>query len=253
MMHHMNTEQTSTPIRQTAINGLAIAGFVALVAAGIWLAIYSTRFVPTAVNGVGAAAVYLGSVLTPTDDASISVAPTTQTTISFGNESSAPTTITTPISPNQIIAQTAGEKTSGAYQIGGPTTTNVLSGLPDFVVSIGAAGYLTAVSADSFVVSSTVPSGSRPAIKFTIKNIGANRSGGWRFSASIPTQTAYIYQSPLQQSLNPGDRIDYTLGFDQPIAGADKIISVIANFDNSVGESNMDNNSASAKLTILGG
>lgn len=251
--YNMNTDQPTTPIRQAAINGLAIAGFVALVSAGIWLAIYSTRFVPTTVNGVGAAAVYLGSVLTPTDDASLSIVPTTPTTIPFGNESSNLTNITIPIPPNQTAAPAAGEKTSGAYQIGGPATTNVLSGLPDFVVSIGATGYLTAASADSFVASSTVPSGSRPAVKFTIKNIGTNKSGEWRFSASIPTQTAYIYQSPLQQSLNPGDSIDYTLGFDQPIAGTDKMISVTANFDRAIGESNTNNNSASATLTILGG
>lgn len=245
-------DKTSIPSRQAAINGLAVVGFVALVAAGIWLAVYSTRFVPTAVNDIGAAAVYLGSVLTPTDDTSLSVAPATSTTISFGNESSTPTTITIPISSNQIIAQTAGEKTSGAYQIGG-APTSVLSGLPDLVVNISAIGYLATTSADSFVASSTVPSDSRPAVRFTIKNIGTNRSGEWRFSASIPTQTSYIYQSLPQQSLNPGDSIDYTLGFDQPIAGADKMISVTANFERTIGESNMNNNSASAKLTILGG
>ena len=246
----MNTGQPITPLRQAAINGLAVAGFVALVAGGIWLAIYSTRFVPDVVSRVGSAAVYLGSIFTPAEPTlSVVPTPTASTTISFGTTTD--TAPTTPVQPTKITP-TAGEKTDSTYQIGGAPTV-VLSGLPDFLVNISAIGYLTTASADSFVASSTVPSGSRPAVKFTIKNIGTNKTGEWRFSASIPTQSSYIYFSPFQQSLNPGERIEYTLGFDQAIAGSDKMISVTANFDRAIGESNTNNNSASANLTILGG
>lgn len=255
----MNTDQSNTSLQQTAINGLAVVGFVALVAGGIWLAIYSTRFVPEVIGRVGAAAVYLGSVIIPAEPSlsavSTTTTPTASTTISFGETNLATdATGTPPIPPPpKQTSPTAGDRTGSAYQIGGPATTSVLSGLPDFVVNIDAIGYLTAASADSFVASSTVPSGSRPAVKFTIKNIGTNKSGEWRFSASIPTQSSYIYFSPFQQSLSPGERIEYTLGFDQPIAGANKTISIMANFDSAIGESNTNNNSASANLTILGG
>lgn len=54
--------RTDTPIRRMVANGAAVVGFVSLVIAGMWLAVYSTRFVPTVVNGAGAAAVYLGSI-----------------------------------------------------------------------------------------------------------------------------------------------------------------------------------------------
>ena len=252
----MDMDQPITPVRQVAIHGLAVAGFIALVAAGIWLAVYSTRFVPTVVNSFGSAAVYLGSVFTPANGPTLSVVPNppASTTISFGNTrpttSTSTTTKTTSPAKPKPIATTAGEKTSGTYQIG--TTTNVLSGLPDFSIHITAIGYLATTSAESFVASSTVPSGSRPAVRFTIKNIGTNVAGPWRFSASIPTQSAFLYQSTAQQSLNPGDSIDYTLGFDQAIAGSNKMISITANFDRAVGESNTNNNSASAQLTILG-
>lgn len=248
---------TITPNRQAAINGLAVVGFVALVIAGIWLAIYSTRFVPTVVSRIGVAAVYLGSVFTPAKGPSLSVVqnPTASTTISFGTadstaSTSASSSVVAPAN-SKPITTTAGEKTNSTYQIGG--TTNVLSGLPDFYINITDVGYLVTTSADSFVTSSTVPAGSRPAVRFTIKNIGTNVASSWRFSASIPTQTSYIYQSQTQQSLNPGDSIDYTLGFDQAIAGSNKMISVTVNFDHTVGESNTNNNSASAQLTILGG
>jgi len=131
-------------------------------------------------------------------------------------------------------------------------SSGTLTGLPDFIVTINEVGYLTTSTTDSFVASSTVPTGNRPAVKFTIKNVGTNTTGSWRFSASIPTQTAYIFQSQPQQSLSPGDSIDYTLGFDQANRGSNQTISITANFDHAVAESNSDNNSNSAKITILG-
>ncbi|HUX80936.1 MAG TPA: CARDB domain-containing protein [Candidatus Paceibacterota bacterium] len=235
---------------------LAIAGFIALVGATMWLAIYSTRFVPSVVGRIGSAAVYLGSVFTPSTPPSLSVVPTASTTIPFGGDATttASTTANKSVSTTtapKSVAPTAGEETTNTYQIGG-TGSPTLSGLPDFIVTINATGYLATSSATSFVATTTVPAGSRPAVRFTIKNIGSNVTGPWRFSASIPAQNAYIYQSAPQQSLSPGDSIDYTLGFDQANKGAGKMISITANFDHAVTESNTNNNSASASLTILG-
>ena len=67
-IYRMDTDQFITPARQAIINGLAVFGFIALIATGIWLAVYSTRFVPAVVSRVGGAAVYLGSVLTPASE-----------------------------------------------------------------------------------------------------------------------------------------------------------------------------------------
>jgi hypothetical protein len=247
----MSNYQTNLQVRRTAITGLAVVGFIALVAAGIWLAVYSTRFVPKVVNGFGEAAVYLGSILIPNHTSGLSVVPTptASTTISFG-ATDATSTSATSTAPKQI-ATTAGTETSGTYQING-TSAPVLSGLSDLIVHINAIGYLSTDSTNSFISSATVPAGSRPAVSFTIKNIGTNASGQWRFSASIPTQTGYIYQSQLQQSLNPGDSIDYILGFDQANVGANKTVSITANFDHAIAESNTNNDSASVTMTILG-
>jgi hypothetical protein len=248
----MNTSETRVFNRPAMVNTLAVVGFVALVGASMWLAVYSTRYIPTVVGRLGAAAVYLGSVFNTAEGPSLSVIPTASTTIPFGNGTTTEPVDTTPTSPKPVTP-TAGDRTSGTYPINGtPATSPVLSGLPDFVVSIDTLGYLATASTDSFVASSTVPSGSRPAVKFSIKNIGSNVAGAWRFSASIPTQTSYIFQSPTQQPLNPGDSIDYILGFDQANKGADQMISITANFDRAVSESNANNNSASAKITILG-
>ena len=256
----MNEIESTSTTRQTVINGLAIAGFIALIILGIWLAVYSTRYVPKVVNRIGAAAVYLGSVFTPADEPSLSVVPvpTASTTIPFGTPATTTPVATTPTPTTPkpkpaTVPVTAGPATSGTYPMGGTTPSPVApSGLPDFIVTINTVGYLATTSADSFIASSTVPAGSRPAVRFTIKNVGTNVTGSWRFSASIPTQSAYIYQSQPQQALMPGDSIDYTLGFDQANRGSGQMISITANFDNAVAESNASNNSAAASITILG-
>jgi hypothetical protein len=254
----MNTFKDGASTRQTAITSLAVIGFVALMAFGMWLAVYSTRYVPTIVGRIGSAAVYLGSVFTPGSSPSLTVTENaTSTIISFGESTSTPTSAATPPEPVAIAPKpapvTAGPKTGGVYQIGGATSTPAtLYGFPDLIVTIKNVGYLATTSADSFVAATSVPYGNRPAVTFSIKNIGTNVTGSWRFSATIPTQTSYLYQSLPQQSLAPGDSIDYTLGFDQANKGTDQMISITANFDHAVTESNLNNDSASAKLTILG-
>lgn len=257
-MNTTNTHESSQPYRQAAVNGLAVIGFVALIGLGVWGAIYSARFVPETADRIGTAAVYLGSLFTPGQDSSIpanlSVVPT-PTTISFGTTTppTATTTSTsqTPITkPTRVVpATTAGTQTSGVRQIG--TVAPAPYGLPDLSVTISAIGYLTTDSADSFVGSGTVPAGKRPAVKFTIKNVGTNWSGTWRFNASIPTKTTYTYESERQQSLAAGDSIDYVLGFDRASTGTSQPITITANFDKALVESNMNNNTISANLTIL--
>lgn len=252
----MNEQRNSISNRATIMNALAVAGFIALIGASMWLAVYSARYVPSVVNRLGAAAVYLGSVFVPSEEPTLSVVPTPIASSAISRSIESPVTSAGAASKPETskqISPVAGQKTTSTYQIAGAAMTSALVGLPDLIATINAVGYLATSSAESFVASTTVPSGLRPAVAFTIKNIGTNASGPWRFSATIPTQSFYLYQSQLQQSLNPGDSIEYTLGFDQAIAGVDKLISISANFDRAIGESTTDNNNASAKVTIIGG
>lgn len=244
---------TSSANRATAVSVLAVVGFVALIGASIWLAAYSTRYIPEIADRFGTAAVYLSSFFTP-EPATLSVVPTpvATTTLPFTPvATTTPEVVKTPAPVKPKPPTTPGSQTSTTYQISG-TSTPSFYGLPDLVVHIDAIGYLATSSADSFVASSTVPVGSRPAVKFIIKNAGTNVAAPWRFSASIPTRSAYIFQSQIQQQLAPGESIEYTLGFDQAITGTGKMISVTANYDRTIGESDPNNNSASAYLTILG-
>ncbi|HUQ30464.1 MAG TPA: CARDB domain-containing protein [Candidatus Paceibacterota bacterium] len=254
----MNTNQNTPDTgRAAATNGLAVVGFIALVLGGMWLAVYSARFVPAAVSKLGAAAVSLTQIFNPAP-ASISVIPTATTTISFGGETatSTPATTTPPVvtptpKPTPAPTPAPGPSTTTTAPISGtPGTPAALYGFPDFVTSITVVGYLTGTSGDSFVGGTTVPSGARPAVKFTVRNAGTNATGPWRFTAVIPTKSAYTYTSDLQQNLNPGESIDYTLGFDEADRGSNKTITINADADHAIADTNFNNNSASASVTI---
>lgn len=61
----------------------------------------------------------------------------------------------------------------------------------------------------------TVRNGQRVALQFTIENVGTNVTPtNWTFTASLPYNPVYTYQSGPQQALYPGDKIVYTLGYD---------------------------------------
>ncbi len=247
----------SHPNRAAIINILAVAGFIALVAGALWLALNSTRFIPTIVNGIGSAAVYIGSVFVPSPaPANIAVVPTASTTISFGTPvatSTAPVATTTaPVASTTPVVTKPTPKpvaTGGTYTVV-QGTTPTYSGLPDLSAHIDVIGYLTSADTSSFVGGGSVPAGERPAVKFTVKNVGTNWSGTWRFTASIPTRTSYTFKSDIQPSLAPGDSIEYILGFDRPSKGSGQTVTITVNSDNTVQEANTNNNVAKADLTI---
>ena len=52
------------------------------------------------------------------------------------------------------------------------------------------------------------------SVVFTVENIGTNVvASGWMFNANLPINGSYLYTSAPQRSLNPGDKIVYTLTF----------------------------------------
>jgi hypothetical protein len=53
------------------------------------------------------------------------------------------------------------------------------------------------------------------AIRFSVTNVGSKTSDNWTFNAVLPTYPMHIFHSKSQKALAPGDRIDFTLGFDQ--------------------------------------
>lgn len=233
----MNSNQPVPQGRQAAINGLAIVGFIALVLAGIWLALYSTRYVPLVVDRLGVAAVYLGSAFVGPAEPGLSVVPSPGATTTIPGSGS---TTTPPYAP----PSGAGGST------GGTAARPALYGLPDLLVTVSATGYLaTKNSYESFVANPTIPANKQPAIRFSVQNIGTNTSAPWRFRATVPDGNSCTYESLWQPPLPPGAKIDYTLGYDRVRKCPDEV-TITVNFDNAIAESNTANSTISLTLTI---
>jgi hypothetical protein len=241
-----------TFVRQSVINALAGIGFIAILGLGMLAAVYLARFVPTAVSGVASAIVSVSSVFFPSDEGNgiVIIPPTVPGGVST---TTTPGEIATSTGSTGAVSNpgTPGGEQTGTYLIGTTTVSTNPYGLPDLVPTIIATGIMTGTTTNSFVATSTPSTKDRIGIRFSVKNEGTNVSGVWRFSVVIPTDSAYVFESPIQQSLNPGERVEYTLGFDRARAGTNQKISIRADFSNLVNESNESNNSANTAVTII--
>lgn len=240
-------------VRQSVINALAGIGFIAVLGLGMLTAIYLARFVPQAVTGVATAVVSVTSVFFPAEEnPGIVIIPTPENpggTTPVGVATSTTATSTTP-SVSTPVTPRPGTEQTGTYTIGTTTHTTSMYGLPDLVPTIIATGIMTGTTTNSFVATTTLTTSDRIGVRFSVKNEGTNASGVWRFSVVLPTDTAYVFESPMQESLNPGDRVEYTLGFDRPRAGTNQQITVRADFSNLVNESNEANNVVTKTIVI---
>jgi hypothetical protein len=254
-MDSQTSQQTSSQkdpkqqTRQAALAGLAVAGFIALVIVGITLAIYTARYIPIAISKIGgSSALFTSSTSTPT----LSVVPV-NTSIPFASSTVETVAMTPSVTP---IADTDMSNTQSASVANAVTPAPVHTkpayyGLPDLSVTVLAVGYLAGDTTDTFVATSIIPAGAHPAIKFAVKNVGTNVSGPWAFTANIPSASGPFFHSDTESSLNPGDHIDFTLGFNQTVPG-NQVVSVIVDPANYVAESNKSNNTAVAGVAVQG-
>lgn len=123
---------------------------------------------------------------------------------------------TTPTKP----APTTPKPTTPSYP-----TTPVSQGPADLAVTI------TSVSIDQW---------GNGTVTFNVSNIGGSSSGGYYFTAQIPTAQPYTYVSPAQSPLGAGSYIVNTLRFTQAIPGN---VYIVVDPANTAPESNEGNNS----------
>lgn len=108
-----------------------------------------------------------------------------------------------------------GQTTSNSYPVDGTgSAANNPNGHPDLRPVFLEKGYLD--SSNNFT---TTVKTSRHAIRFKIENVGDKTSGTFRFNAYLPTYPMQIFNSDVQQSLQSGARIEYTIAFDQVLQG----------------------------------
>lgn len=97
-------------------------------------------------------------------------------------------------------------------------------------------------------ITSVIPDGSGGAVAtFDIGNEGLGSTGTYTFTAQLPTSDGYLYNSPLQSSLAPGDHIVNTLRFSQAISG---LFSVVVDSGSTKAESRTDNNYAAQQVSM---
>lgn len=118
------------------------------------------------------------------------------------------------------------------------------------IIEVGLVNKTTGV----FTASSTpsrVPQGERIAVRFAIENAGTKTSPQFAFNAVLPTYPSHIFSSSAQQVLNPGDRIEYTLAFDNFLDGNEGVFTVNVDPTGSVNEPNKTNNIVRYTVTVF--
>ena len=189
----------------------------------------------------------VASVLMLVNNTSIASNSTTTTAVK-------PPVKTTPITKTSSTSSSttttvAGTKTEKTYPINTGGTTNTQTGSTDLVPTILETGIIDKLT-NSFIATTTLRAYDRIAVRFEIANKGGRATGGWYFSAVLPTYPSYIFQSDGQQSLEPGDKIEFVIGFDH-VQGADNnVVTINADPTQPLSEANETNNIV--KTTING-
>jgi hypothetical protein len=129
--------------------------------------------------------------------AAITVTPTKLSSGAVGASASANTSVTPAKKTVTTVKKASTTKTN--YVASGVRTN--LYGSPDLIVRM--------VSNPGVVYA-----GTQVNLQFVVENVGTNVApANWMFTANLPYQGGYNYQSPAQQALYPGDKIVFTLGY----------------------------------------
>lgn len=182
-------------------------------------------------------------LLAPNATSSASVPVSIVFTQSDGTQTTGNDTIT--IHPGANTATQAQTQTTANTTTKRPTATyarTTYTSPADLAVRIMAVGTIDPTTG-AFIAGATASANAVSAVEFSIQNVGGSRSGIYYFSANLPTQDGYVYQSPAQASLAPGASIINTLRFTPVVSGGGEF-SVSVNPGGTVRESNYSNNAA---------
>lgn len=179
-------------------------------------------------------------------DAYLDTATSTTTTTTSGTTTTQTTTQTTGGSTGTAVGQT----------ITVPVAVSPFSdpnGKPDLaprVIAFGLVDAKTGKFTEVDEIPYKLPSGKRGAIKFEIRNDGTKESGKWKFEMELPTSPAYTYSSKEQQTLFPGDRIEYVIGFDRVRRADEDDYRIEVDPSDKIDETNERNNRVSGTIEI---
>jgi hypothetical protein len=171
----------------------------------------------------------------------------TSTTTSVVSGTSTQTTVT----PGTSSAQgSIGQAITIPITVPPFSDPNGKSDLVPRVIAVGLVDVKTGAFTEVDEIPYKLPTGKRGAIKFEIRNDGTKETDDWKFEVALPTSPDYTYTSTNQQSLFPGDRIEYVIGFDRVRNTDTDTYRIEADPKDTVDESNERNNSETGAITI---
>lgn len=193
---------------------------------------------------------------TPTSGGSSTVTGSTVLTVENDSVSTSPSTTATnptPTTPKpKPTTVTPGPITSNTYPISGTGAVSNPNGYVDLTANIIEVGVVDKTTG-AFTASSTpmrIPPNARVAVRFAIQNIGTKTSPQFTFSSVLPTIPSYTFFSQSQQALAPGDRIEYTIGFDSFVDADTGTFIVNVDPTGTINEKNENNNIISYAVNI---
>ena len=177
--------------------------------------------------------------VSPTSTPVMPVATTTPTTTP--STSSGSGVAVTP-GPKKDTTVNMGDVSTPGAVVGGEAHAG--SGKPDLIIRFKEMGYLDRnTNAFTPVASGSLDRSLRIGVKFDVVNIGGSSTGHqWNFNAYLPTAPLFIYNADMQQLLNPGEKIEYTLGFDRLQDQRSNTFRILLDGGNLIDEVNEGNN-----------
>ncbi len=146
--------------------------------------------------------------------------------------------------PTTPVERKPGTQTTEVFTLPGGGSVSDPNGRVDLtarVIEIGVVSKSTGVFTASSTPNRSI-STNRVAIRFAVENIGTKNSGQFTFNAVLPTFPSHIFSSPTQQNLGPGDRIEFTLGFDSFVDEDEGVFVINIDPASRINELNKDNN-----------
>lgn len=241
---------------------LVIGGIVIIL---IFLSIGIVRIIPRAINALASASVSIGSLFSPSNNATTTntgfiVSTSTPSQSSNNNATSGTITISDIVRPatstqptssyTPSYSTTPSNTTSPSYS---STNTNYANGTPDLAVTIISRGITNRttgqyIETNNFTVNDTV------IVKFKIENRGTAPTGIWNLRVNMPASNSAdrTRSSNGNPSIPAGAAVTGQAIFDQPASGSNTVFNVAVEMQNSSRETNQSNNVATTYFNVSG-
>ncbi len=250
---NFNTE-AGARTKDMFVRSLAVIGFFAILFVGLWGTVQVVKVAPQAFSTLAAVTTSLTQTFFSADTEEGQEGNAEEA--SSSNQTEESTTPNENVSGNEENTQgtaqalTPGERVDNVFPINDSRAPSNPNGEPDLVARILSVGEIN--SAGVFVPKDSITVGNKGAVMFEVQNNGTKTSDTWVFNAVLPTFPMHIFHSQTQQALNPGEKIQYTLGFDQiDYNKKEGVVTINVDPAGSMKESNENNNIAQRVLKII--